>query len=91
MATGTVKWFNSRKGYGFIVPDDPEAEDVFVHYTGIKADNDDEFRTLYEGDKVEYEIVDGPKGPQASEVLVTEAAPRKFKSRSSQGYDSNFY
>ena len=77
MPTGTIKWFNSRKGYGFITPDDTEGEgnDIFVHYSGI-ADNGG-FCTLNEGDKVEYEITEGQKGPQATNVVVTEAAPRQ--------------
>ena len=74
MANGTVKWFNGRKGYGFIVPDDG-TDDIFVHYSAIIAD-EDTYRTLNEGDKVEYEVVEGEKGPQASNVVVTEAAPR---------------
>ena len=74
MANGTVKWFNGRKGYGFVVPDDG-SDDIFVHYSAIEADSDT-YRTLNEGDKVEYEVVEGDKGPQASNVVVTEAAPR---------------
>lgn len=63
MATGTVKWFNDAKGYGFISrPDGPE---VFVHHTAIQADG---FRTLSEGQQVEFDIVDGPKGLQAANV-----------------------
>jgi CspA family cold shock protein len=68
---GTVKWFNSRKGYGFITTE--EGEDVFVHYSAIKGDDDD-FKTLNENDKVQFEVVEGEKGPQASEVVVTEEA-----------------
>ena len=60
---GTVKWFNGEKGYGFITQDN--GPDLFVHYSEIQADG---FRTLNEGDKVEFEIVDGPKGPQAANV-----------------------
>ena len=74
MPNGLVKWFDSRKGYGFITPDDEE-NDVFVHYSAIQA-SEDEFRTLYEGDKVEFEIVDGDKGPQAENVVITEKAER---------------
>lgn len=58
---GIVKWFNSSKGYGFIGRDD--GPDVFVHYTAIVG-----YKTLNEGDKVEFEIVQGPKGPQAANV-----------------------
>ena len=63
MAHGTVKWFNPEKGYGFIRGDD--GEDVFVHYSAIVGDG---YRSLQEGDIVEFEIVQGPKGPQAANV-----------------------
>ncbi|HDD53045.1 MAG: cold-shock protein [Aquificota bacterium] len=63
--TGTVKWFNDSKGYGFITRDDT-GTDVFVHYTAIQ---DDGFRSLAEGEEVEFEVVEGMKGPQASNVL----------------------
>ena len=62
---GTVKWFNSSKGYGFIQQE--AGDDVFVHYQSIQVDG---FKTLEEGQKVEFEITEGPKGPQASEVKV---------------------
>jgi cold shock protein len=62
---GTVKWFNSEKGYGFITPED--GPDVFVHYSEIKGSG---YRSLNEGDKVEFEITDGKKGKQASSVIV---------------------
>ena len=61
--TGTVKWFNSEKGYGFITSD--EGNDIFVHYSAI---NQEGFKTLNEGDKVEFEVVEGDRGPQASNV-----------------------
>ena len=64
MPQGTVKWFNSDKGYGFIAPDDGTA-DVFVHHSTIKIDG---FRTLQENQRVEYTAGRGPKGPQAEEV-----------------------
>jgi len=63
MATGTVKWFNESKGYGFISPQ--EGEDVFVHYSAIAGEG---FKTLREGDEVEFNVVQGPKGLQAEEV-----------------------
>ena len=63
--TGTVKWFNEKKGFGFIVRE--QGEDVFVHYTSIKTDG---FRTLQEGQKVEFSIGQGEKGPQAHDVVV---------------------
>ncbi|GAA3794312.1 cold-shock protein [Streptomyces chiangmaiensis] len=64
MATGTVKWFNADKGFGFIQPDD-DGPDVFVHYSAIQAGG---FKELQEGDKVEYQVTQGPKGPQAEQV-----------------------
>lgn len=60
---GTVKWFNAAKGYGFIARD--QGKDVFVHYSAIQTDG---YRSLAEGEKVEFEIVDGDKGPQAENV-----------------------
>jgi len=63
MAKGTVKWFNDSKGFGFIAQDG--GKDVFVHHTAIMMDG---FRSLAEGDQVEFDIVDGPKGLQASNV-----------------------
>jgi CspA family cold shock protein len=66
MATGTVKWFNNDKGYGFITPDDA-GKDLFVHHTGIAGDG---FKSLPEGAKVEYDPAQGEKGPQATNVRV---------------------
>ena len=63
MAQGTVKWFNAEKGYGFISRDD--GDDVFVHYSAISGDG---FRSLEEGQRVEFEVTDGRKGQQASNV-----------------------
>jgi CspA family cold shock protein len=62
--TGTVKWFNSEKGYGFIERE--EGPDVFVHYTAIQAEG---FRSLIQGQEVEFTIEEGPKGPQAASVV----------------------
>ena len=64
MAQGTVKWFNSEKGYGFIAPSDGSA-DVFVHYSAIAGDG---YKTLDEGASVEFEVTQGQKGPQAENV-----------------------
>ncbi len=63
--TGTVKWFNSGKGYGFLTQNN--GSDVFVHYSAIKSDG---FRTLEEGQKVEFSVEQGPKGAQAKDVVV---------------------
>ena len=65
MAKGTVKWFNDQKGYGFITPDDG-SKDCFVHHSSINGEG---FKTLQEGDKVEFEITQGEKGPQASNAV----------------------
>ena len=72
MVEGTVKWYNRRKGYGFIISED--GTDIFVHYTAL-AGRDEEYITLNENDKVEFDIVQGQKGPQANNVVVTEKAP----------------
>jgi CspA family cold shock protein len=64
LATGTVKWFNAEKGFGFIAPDDGSA-DVFVHYSEIQSKG---FRSLEENQKVEFEVGQGQKGPQAQQV-----------------------
>ena len=64
MLKGTVKWFNESKGYGFI--EQEEGKDIFVHYSAIEGSG---FKTLNEGDKVEFDVVDGPKGPAAANVI----------------------
>jgi CspA family cold shock protein len=76
LTVGTVKWFNNRKGYGFITTE--EEGDVFVHHSAI-VKKGDEYATLNESDKVEFEIAQGDKGPAASKVVVTEAAPVQFR------------
>jgi len=77
MATGTVKWFNGEKGFGFIQQDEGGA-DVFVHFSAITGSG---YRELNEGDKVEYKVEQGQKGLQATNVTVTEAAPASGRSR----------
>lgn len=69
MATGTIKWFNDAKGFGFITPDD-KSGDIFVHYSTIISQSGR--RTLLEGERVEYEVIEGPKGLQAMNVARTE-------------------
>ena len=64
MATGTVKWFNDSKGFGFISPEDG-SKDVFAHHSAIASEG---FRSLSEGQKVTYDVEDGPKGPQATNI-----------------------
>ncbi|MGD8484942.1 MAG: cold-shock protein [Thioalkalispiraceae bacterium] len=66
MATGTVKWFNESKGFGFITNDDG-SKDVFVHFSAIASDG---FRTLTEGQQVTFDVENGAKGPQATNVQV---------------------
>jgi len=65
MSTGKVKWFNDAKGYGFIMRDDGE-EDVFVHHTAVQGEG---FKTLSQGDKVQFEVEQTPKGPKATNVV----------------------
>lgn len=67
MANGTVKWFNSEKGYGFITPD-AGGKDLFVHFSGIEGEG---YKSLNEGQKVEYVETQGQKGPQATKVRVS--------------------
>ena len=65
MKTGTVKWFNAKKGYGFI--SDEEGKDIFVHFSALEMPG---FKVLEEGEKVEFEVVEGEKGPQAAKVVI---------------------
>jgi len=66
MATGTVKWFNDDKGYGFITPDD-NGKDLFVHHSNIQMSG---FKTIKDGQRVQYEAAQGKKGPEATNVTV---------------------
>jgi CspA family cold shock protein len=81
MVKGTVKWFDSRKGYGFITREDGSG-DIFVHFSAIQGEGDD-FKIIYEGDIVEFEVTEGNKGPQATNLTVVEKGPRQsFRSDS---------
>ena len=70
MATGSVKWFNNAKGYGFISPDGG-GTDVFAHFSAINMDG---YKTLKQGQKVEFDLVDGPRGLQATKIVLGEAS-----------------
>lgn len=78
MATGRVKWFSNEKGFGFIEQED--GGDVFCHFSAISGDG---YKSLNEGDEVEFEVEQGPKGLQARNVVVTAAAP--YDARSAHG------
>jgi CspA family cold shock protein len=69
MATGTVKWFNDAKGFGFLTPDDG-GEDLFVHFSGINMPG---FKTLAEGQRVSFDVIEGPKGRQAANIQAVDA------------------
>jgi CspA family cold shock protein len=66
MANGTVKYFNDQKGYGFIIPDGQETSEVYVHFSAIESSG---FRTLHEGERVEFELVSSTRGSEATHVL----------------------
>ncbi len=66
MANGTVKYFNDQKGYGFIIPDGHEASEIYVHFSAIESGG---FRTLHEGERVEFEMVSSTRGNEATHVL----------------------
>ena len=67
MKAGKVKWFNNAKGYGFIVSNDNENEDLFAHYSAIQSDG---YKSLRAGQEVDFELTDGPKGPQAVNIVL---------------------
>ena len=79
MPEGTVKWFNSRKGFGFITTADSE-KDIFVHFSSIAVEGDS-FKTLNPEDEVTFDIEEGEKGPEAKNVVVTKKAPPQQRSR----------
>ncbi len=84
MVKGTVKWFDKTKGFGFINAE--EENDVFVHFSALIGDDDeDDYKTLNENDEVEFEVVQGEKGPQANNVVVTLKAPPSEKRSYSGG------
>lgn len=78
---GTVKWFNTMKGYGFITPDEPleNGKDIFVHYSSIQVD-DSEFQDLNDNDEVEFEFIETERGFEAKNVIITKEAPYESKS-----------
>jgi CspA family cold shock protein len=67
VAKGTVKWFSDQKGYGFITPEDGEGKDLFVHFSNIDGDG---YKSLEDGQAVEYEAAEGKKGPEAQNVRI---------------------
>jgi len=77
MATGTVKWFNDAKGYGFITPHGPGGKDVFVHHSAIQAEG---HRTLVQSARVEFDLIAGAKGPQACNVRVLDSPDAAVRS-----------
>ncbi len=84
MVKGTVKWFDKTKGFGFI--NSEEENDVFVHFSALIGDDDEnDYKTLNENDEVEFEVVQGEKGPQANNVVVTLKAPPSEKRSYSGG------
>jgi CspA family cold shock protein len=85
VVNGKVKWFNVRKGFGFIVPEgaaeDDQSQDVFVHFSNIQEEG---FKALYDDDEVTYDVEEGDKGLEAKNVVVTKRAPRKRRRKRDQ-------
>ncbi len=91
MPDGIVKWFNSRKGFGFITTSESEKE-VFVHFSSITVE-DDGFKTLNENDEVTFDVEEGQKGPEAKNVVITKKAPvqeRKPRERRNFSYNRKY-
>ena len=87
MVNGTVKWFNARKGFGFITVEGQE-KDVFVHFSAINAP-EGEFKTLNDGDEVEFETSEGQKGLEAKNVVVTKKAPPRERPPRRSSFDDD--
>jgi len=91
MPDGIVKWFNSRKGFGFITTEESE-KDIFVHFSSLNIEGDG-FKTLNENDEVTFDIEEGQKGPEAKNVVVTKKAPaqeRRPRERSNFSYNRKY-
>ena len=80
MTTGKVKWFSNKKGYGFITPSDSE-KDIFIHHSGITGEG---YKSLYEGQDVEFEIIQGQKGDQAVNLTKKDGSPRERRPKRSE-------
>lgn len=90
MRTGKIKWFDTKKGYGFIIADD--GKEYFLHYTGVANHNDEDYVRFNNGDEVEFNIMNGAKGEQACDVVVTKAAPpqkKKFNKKRANNDNAN--
>ena len=86
MSTGTVKWFNNAKGYGFIVPEEG-GEDLFAHFSAVNMDG---YKTLSAGDQVRFEVIVGDKGPQATDiVLITTGSPESTTEQKAMSENSD--
>ena len=85
MSKGTVKWFNNQKGYGFI--SDAEGNDVFVHFSGLNMEG---YKTLNEGEEVEFDVVEGAKGPQAANVTRVQVRIKQLGSVPFSSIDLEF-
>ena len=84
MHSGTVKWFNNSKGYGFIIPDQG-GKDLFVHYSSINMEG---YKTLKAGQSVQYEVIDGPKGQHATDIVFTPDSSIETPAESSPEFEA---